>query len=76
MTLFLLSSSDFKIQRRGRQRERQKTIGLISKTTTSHVHHTFLYISFLFLHDYDVKMPNLAFYGGSKQATTKFYFSF
>ena len=67
---------DFKIQRRGRQRERQKTIGLISKTTTSHVHHTFLYISFPFLHDYDVKMPNFAFYGGRKQATTKFYFSF
>ena len=42
---------DFKIQRRGRQRERQKTVGLISKTTTSHVHHTFLYISFPFLHD-------------------------
>ena len=37
-----------KIQRRGRQRERQKkkkTIGFISKTTTLHVHHAFLYIS-------------------------------
>ena len=35
-----------------------KAIGLpvISKTTTLHVHHTFLYISLLFLHDYDVKM--------------------
>ena len=54
----------------------KKTIGLISKTTTSHVHHTFLYISFPFLHDYDVKMPNFAFYGGRKQPTTKFYFSF
>ena len=54
----------------------KKTIGLISKKTTSHVHHTFLYISFPFLHDYDVKMPNFAFYGGRKQATTKFYFSF
>ena len=55
----------------------RKTIGLISKTTTSHVHHTFLYISFPFLHDYDVKMPiNFAFYGGRKQATTKIYFSF
>ena len=54
----------------------KKTIGLISKTTTLHVHHAFLYISFLFLHDYDVKMPNFAFYGGCKQATTKFYFSF
>ena len=54
----------------------KKTIGLISKTTTSHVHHTFLNISFPFLHDYDVKMPNFAFYGGRKQAKTKFYFSF
>jgi len=55
---------------------KKKTVGLISKTTTSHVHHTFLYISFLFLHDYDVKMPNFAVYGGHKQATAKFYFSF
>ena len=38
----------------------KETIGLISKTT-SHGHHAFLYISFLFLHDYDVKMPNLVF---------------
>ena len=30
----------------------------------------------LFLHDYDVNMPNFAFYGGRKQATTKFYFSY
>ena len=54
----------------------KKAIGLISKTTTSHVHHAFLYISFLFLHDYDVKMPNWTFNWGRKQATTKFYFSF
>ena len=54
----------------------KKTIGLISTTTTSHVHHTVLYISFPFLHDYDVKMPHFAFYGGRKQATTKFFFSF
>ena len=67
---------DFKIQRRGRQRERKKTIGLIGKTTTSQVHHTFLYISFPFLLDYEVKMPNFALYGGRKQATAKFYFSF
>ena len=45
-----------------------KTIGLISKTTTLHVHDTFLYISFPFLHDYNVKMPNFAFYGERKQA--------
>ena len=54
----------------------KNTIGLISKTTTSQVHQAFWYISFLFLHDYVVKMPNCAFYGGRKQATTKFYFSF
>ena len=35
----------------------KKAIGLISKTTTLHVHHAFLYISLPSLHDYDVKMP-------------------
>ena len=45
--------------RRRRQRERQKTIGLMSKTTTLHVHHDFLYISLSFLHKYDVKWPIL-----------------
>ena len=33
----------------------------MSKTTTSHVHHAFLYFSFLFLHDYDVKCQILQF---------------
>ena len=41
--------------RRRRQRERQKTIGLMSKTTTLHVHHAFLYISLPSLHNCDVK---------------------
>ena len=54
----------------------KKTIGFISKTTALHVHHTFLYISLPFLHDYDVKMPTFLFHGGRKQTTTKFYFSF
>ena len=67
---------DFKIQRRGRQRERKKNNRLNRQKTTSQMHHTFLYIYFPFLHDYDVKMPNFALYGGRKQATTKFYFSF
>ena len=41
------------------QRERQKKLsGLLSKTTTLHVHHTFLYISLASLQDYDVKLPN------------------
>ena len=31
-------------------------IALEGKTTTCHVHHTVLYISFSLLHDYDVKI--------------------
>ena len=54
----------------------KNTIGLIRKTTISHVHHAFLYISFPFLHDYVVEMPYFAFYGGRKQETAKFYFIF
>ena len=47
----------------------------MSKTINLHVHHTFLSICSPFLHYDDVKMPNFAFYGERKQATTKFYFS-
>ena len=49
---------DFKIQRRGRQRERQKKKKQKKKTKkTSHVHHSFLYISLSLLHDYDARSP-------------------
>ena len=34
----------------------------------------FVHFSARFFHDYDVKMLNFAFYGGRKQATTKFHF--
>ena len=34
----------------------QKAIGLMSKTTTLHAHHAFMYISLSSLHDYDVKI--------------------
>ena len=54
----------------------KKTIDLMSKTTTLHVHHTFLYISLPSLHDYDVKMPNFTFYGERKQGMRNFSFSF
>ena len=37
-------------------------IGLVSKATTLHVHHTFWKISLLSLHDYDEKMSNFTFY--------------
>ena len=33
----------------------KKAIGLMSKTTTLHLHHAFLYITFPSLHSYDVK---------------------
>ena len=33
----------------------KKAMGSIGKTTTLHVHHAFLYISLLSLHNYDVK---------------------
>ena len=37
--------------------------------------HCFVHF-FPVFHDYDVKMPYFSSYGGRKQATTKFYFSF
>ena len=73
------TTRDFTIRRRDRNenvKTNKQTIGLEGKTTTLHVHHTFLYISLPFLHDYDVKFPNWTFHGGRKQATTKFYFFF
>ena len=54
----------------------KKAIDWISKTTTLHVHHAFLYIFLPSLCHYDVIIPNFAFYGGPKQPTPKFAFSF
>ena len=53
----------------------KKASGLITKTTTLHVHHAFLCISLPSLHVYDVKIPNFLFYRGCKHAATKFSFS-
>ena len=50
-----LRSLDLTNLRQRQQRERQKAIGLMSRTTTLHVHHAFLYISLQSLHNYDVK---------------------
>ena len=58
-----------------RQRKRQKkTVGLIRKTATSHVHHAF-HISLPLLHYYDMKMPHFTFNGERKEAMSKLYFS-
>ena len=54
----------------------KKAIGLLSKTTSLHVHHAFSHIFLLLPHDWDMKMPCFTFYGGRKQATTNFSFSF
>ena len=54
----------------------KKAKGLITKTTTLHVHHAFLNISLPSLHDYDVTMPNFTFYRESTKAKTKFPLSF
>ena len=51
----------------------KKAIGLISKTTTLHVHHAFLYISLPSLHDYNVKVPNFTFCRGREHKTTTFF---
>ena len=40
----------------------KKTICLLSKTTTLHVHHAFLYISLPPLQDYTVQRENASFY--------------
>ena len=47
-----------------------------NKAITLHMHHTLLFISLPFLHDYNVKMPNFTFYRERKLAMTKFCSSF
>ena len=51
----------------------KKAIGLLSKTTSLHVHHAFLYISLPLLHHYDMKMPSFTFYGGRKTSDDKLF---
>ena len=46
------------------------------KNNFLHVQHTFLYISLLSLHGYGLRIPNFMLYGGRKQATRNFSFSF
>ena len=59
------TNRELKQGRRRRQRERQKKKKVsIGKTTTLHVHQSFLYISLPSLYDYDVKMSNFTFNGG------------
>ena len=54
----------------------KKPIGFISKQQLCTCITLFCTFLCSFLYDYDVDMPNLAFYRVRKQATEKFYFSF
>ena len=53
----LQSSGSFSNEDGDGNEDVKKEIGLLSKTTTLHVHHAFSYISLPSLHDYEVKMP-------------------
>ena len=67
----------FKIQRHGRQRERQKN-NRFYKQNNNFARAPRFFCTFLCpsLHDYDVNIPNFAFCGVRKQATTKIFFLF
>ena len=52
----------------------KKAIGLISKTTTLHLHHAFLYISLPLLPDCNVKVLKFTFCRGREHKTTTFFF--
>ena len=45
----------------------------MSKTTTLHLHHAFLYISLQSLHNYDVKWPNFMFTWERERQGDKLY---
>ena len=66
----LIKKMDLTKLRRWRQRQRQQAIGLVSKTTTLHVHHAFSFISFRSLHNYD---QILSFFWGRERQGDSFY---
>ena len=49
----------------------KKAIGLMSKTTILHKHLTFLYISLMSLHNYNVKWANFKFTWGRERQSEK-----
>ena len=62
-------------QRRRWQRERPESNRFrLTKQQLLQVHHAFLHICLPSLLDYDVKLPNFAFYGGPKHKRTIFFF--
>ena len=78
LKLLQFSNGELTKLRRRQQRQRQKAIVLVSKKTTLHVHHAFLYIPLPSLHDYHVKWPNLIIifcfcFRGRERQGDKFY---
>ena len=52
----------------------KKARGLLSKTTTLHLHHTFLCISLSLLHDHRVKLSTFTFYEDRREHKTTIAF--
>ena len=52
----------------------KKAMGLLSKTTTLHLHHAFLYISLSLLHDHRVKLSSFTFYEDRREHKTTIAF--
>ena len=52
----------------------KKAVGLLSKTTTLHLHHAFLYISLSLLHDHRVKLSSFTFYEDRREHKTTIAF--
>ena len=68
---------DFQIRRRdGNENVKKRNRFKKQNNNFARASRFFLYILLPFVHDYGVKMPDLAFYGGRKQATTKLLFLF
>ena len=59
ISFLMVRPSDVTIETLRNYDDDGKAIGLMSKTTTLHVHDAFLYISLLFLHNYDVKWDQM-----------------
>ena len=68
-----LGKRDFTIPRGdGNENVKNNNRCTVGKTTTLHVHRTFLHISLPFLHNYDVKLPNFTFMEDVKKRRRNF----
>ena len=62
------------VNKNGKKTQHSTVVGLISQTTTSHVHHAFLYISLPSLHDYNVKNAEFQVGLGREHKISTFFF--